>query len=204
MSQSTHQAISGMQSGEAHTHERCVEAVRRYGEVRTEEGLQALYAWAKEQSWFLRSEDDEKAMRAADLAARRRIVGVKEEEAASRFPTLSRRAHAKALEVVEFMTNRHGEIAQDIQTMVDGNYSAEIAPLHEIARWIDPERRFNRASFFMQALAKGACDADGSITRAAFQSLAAEQKTALTAVIEHAIEHIFDRPRQLADIERTD
>ncbi len=77
MSRSTHVAIAGMQSAENGTHERCAEAVHRYGEVHTEAELRGVYAWAKRQDWFFRSAADDRAMRLADLAARQRVAAAK-------------------------------------------------------------------------------------------------------------------------------
>jgi len=77
MSRSTRKAIAGTQVAEERTHRACQAAVGRYETVRTPKDLLAIYAWAATQDWFLRSADDDQAMRTADRAARSRIVAPK-------------------------------------------------------------------------------------------------------------------------------
>ena len=54
-----------------------ISATVAYETVRTPKDLLAIYAWAATQDWFLRSADDDQAMRTADRAARSRIVAPK-------------------------------------------------------------------------------------------------------------------------------
>lgn len=74
MSQSTHRAIAGMQGAEQRAHDRCSEAIQRYGEVRTASDFDAVLTWAKQYGWFFRSVEDSRALLAAHTAAKRRIA----------------------------------------------------------------------------------------------------------------------------------
>jgi predicted exporter len=72
MSASTQKAMAGTRAAVAATHARCAEAVRRFDAAKTGADVAAVLTWARGQSWFWRSSDDDRAMREAHARARER------------------------------------------------------------------------------------------------------------------------------------
>lgn len=64
-----HRAVAGGRRAEAQTHERCQEAIAKLDTCRTAAEFGAAVAWIKQWDWFLRSSEDDVAMRAAFEAA---------------------------------------------------------------------------------------------------------------------------------------
>lgn len=66
MSYGTRKAIAGVKAGERFAHEGSLEAVRRFDACTTDKEISAVLTWARMRGgWFLRSSDDDSAVRQA-------------------------------------------------------------------------------------------------------------------------------------------